>query len=128
MQFRFLHVSDVHLGFRQYNESFRASDFAQAFRDVIDRSIAAKVDFAVKRDAAGTVMIRWVPEIKYCDTRMSPAALREVRLALLEADVHYSVVKKFTSGVRERAVGSEVSRALNPAPEAKNKKRSLITL
>ena len=47
MQFRFLHVSDVHLGFRQYNESFRASDFAQAFRDVIDRSIAAKVDFVI---------------------------------------------------------------------------------
>ncbi len=45
------------------------------------------------------------------------AALREVRLALLEADVHYSVVKKFTSGVRERAVGAEVSRALNPAQQ-----------
>jgi len=44
-------------------------------------------------------------------------ALREVRLALLEADVHYSVVKKFTSGVRERAVGAEVSRALNPAQQ-----------
>ncbi len=45
------------------------------------------------------------------------AALREVRLALLDADVHYSVVKKFTSGVRERAVGAEVSRALNPAQQ-----------
>ncbi len=44
-------------------------------------------------------------------------ALREVRLALLDADVHYSVVKKFTSGVRERAVGVEVSRALNPAQQ-----------
>jgi len=39
------------------------------------QTIAAKVDFAVKRDAAGTVMIRWVPEVKYCDTRMSPAAM-----------------------------------------------------
>lgn len=45
------------------------------------------------------------------------AALREVRLALLEADVHYSVVKKFTVSVRERAVGAEVSRALNPAQQ-----------
>jgi signal recognition particle subunit SRP54 len=45
------------------------------------------------------------------------AALREVRLALLDADVHYSVVKKFTSGVRERAVGAEVARALNPAQQ-----------
>jgi signal recognition particle subunit SRP54 len=45
------------------------------------------------------------------------SALREVRLALLDADVHYSVVKKFTSGVRERAVGAEVSQALNPAQQ-----------
>ncbi len=45
------------------------------------------------------------------------AALREVRLALLEADVHYKVVKDFLARVRERAVGHEVSRALNPAQQ-----------
>lgn len=45
------------------------------------------------------------------------SAMREVRLALLEADVHYSVVKDFISRVRERAVGHEVSRALNPAQQ-----------
>ncbi len=45
------------------------------------------------------------------------AAMREVRLALLEADVHYKVVKDFVSRVRERAVGHEVSRALNPAQQ-----------
>jgi signal recognition particle subunit SRP54 len=45
------------------------------------------------------------------------SALREVRLALLEADVHFTVVKDFLVRVRERAVGSEVSRALNPAQQ-----------
>ena len=45
------------------------------------------------------------------------AAMREVRLALLEADVHYSVVKDFIARVRERAVGAEVSRALNPGQQ-----------
>jgi signal recognition particle subunit SRP54 len=45
------------------------------------------------------------------------AAMREVRLALLEADVHYSVVKDFIARVRERAVGQEVSKALNPAQQ-----------
>lgn len=45
------------------------------------------------------------------------AAMREVRLALLEADVHFSVVKDFISRVRERAVGAEVSKALNPAQQ-----------
>jgi signal recognition particle subunit SRP54 len=44
-------------------------------------------------------------------------AMREVRRALLEADVHYSVVKDFTNRIRERAVGHEVSRALNPAQQ-----------
>lgn len=44
-------------------------------------------------------------------------AMREVRLALLEADVHYSVVKDFVGRVRERAIGHEVSRALNPAQQ-----------
>jgi signal recognition particle subunit SRP54 len=42
-------------------------------------------------------------------------AMREVRLALLEADVHFSVVKDFIARVRERAIGQEVSKALNPA-------------
>lgn len=45
------------------------------------------------------------------------AAMREVRLALLEADVHYSVVKDFVARVRERAIGVEVSRALNPGQQ-----------
>jgi hypothetical protein len=37
------------------------------------QSIAAKLDFAVKRDAAGSVMIRWLPETLFCDLRMTPA-------------------------------------------------------
>ncbi|RJP52150.1 MAG: signal recognition particle protein [Anaerolineaceae bacterium] len=45
------------------------------------------------------------------------AAMREVRLALLEADVHFSVVKSFIAKVRERAVGAEVSKALNPGQQ-----------
>ncbi len=44
-------------------------------------------------------------------------AMREVRMALLEADVHYSVVKSFTKRVKERAVGQEISKALNPAQQ-----------
>jgi signal recognition particle subunit SRP54 len=44
-------------------------------------------------------------------------ALREVRLALLEADVHYKVVKEFLARVRERAIGHEVSKALNPGQQ-----------
>ena len=44
-------------------------------------------------------------------------ALREVRLALLEADVNYTVVKKFVNQVTERAVGSEVLESLTPAQQ-----------
>ena len=42
-------------------------------------------------------------------------AMREVRLALLEADVNYKVAKSFTSKVTERAVGEEVMESLTPA-------------
>ncbi len=45
------------------------------------------------------------------------AVLREIRLALLEADVNYKVVKDFTARVKEKAVGEEVSRALNPTQQ-----------
>ena len=42
-------------------------------------------------------------------------AMREVRMALLEADVSYKVVKDFTKKVTDRAVGTDVLEALNPA-------------
>lgn len=45
------------------------------------------------------------------------AALREVRLALLEADVNYRVVRDFVARVKERAVGAEVSKSLSPAQQ-----------
>jgi signal recognition particle subunit SRP54 len=45
------------------------------------------------------------------------AALREVRLALLEADVNFKVVKDFVQRVRERAVGTEVMKSLTPAQQ-----------
>jgi len=44
-------------------------------------------------------------------------AMREVRLALLEADVNYGVVKDFIARVRQRAIGYEVSKALNPGQQ-----------
>jgi signal recognition particle subunit SRP54 len=45
------------------------------------------------------------------------AALREVRLALLEADVNFRVVKDFIKRVRERCVGAEVMKSLTPAQQ-----------
>jgi len=45
------------------------------------------------------------------------AALREVRLALLEADVNVGVVRSFLGRVRERAVGEEVQRSLTPGQQ-----------
>jgi len=45
------------------------------------------------------------------------AAMREIRLALLEADVNFRVVKQFTSSVKERALGEEVIGRLNPGQQ-----------
>jgi signal recognition particle subunit SRP54 len=45
------------------------------------------------------------------------AAMREIRLALLEADVNFKVVREFTAGVKEKALGSEVIGKLNPGQQ-----------
>ncbi|MCI6542352.1 MAG: signal recognition particle receptor subunit alpha, partial [Firmicutes bacterium] len=44
-------------------------------------------------------------------------AMREVKMALLEADVNYLVVKKFISDVSEKALGDEVLKSLTPAQQ-----------
>ncbi|ALJ20341.1 signal recognition particle protein [Microbacterium sp. No. 7] len=53
--------------------------------------------------------------------KLTPAdvdgTVREIRRALLDADVALAVVKEFTAKVRERALGDEVNRALNPAQQ-----------
>src|SRR6266542_4639271 len=55
------------------------------------------------------------------ETRLTPeaveAALREIRLALLEADVNFKVVKAFTDRVRDRAMDQDVLRSLTPAQQ-----------
>src|SRR6202167_473759 len=45
------------------------------------------------------------------------AAMREIRLALLEADVNFKVVKSFTNSVKERALGADVIGQLNPGQQ-----------
>ena len=44
-------------------------------------------------------------------------AMREIRLALLEADVNFTVVKEFVARVRERALGADVTKSLTPGQE-----------
>jgi signal recognition particle subunit SRP54 len=45
------------------------------------------------------------------------AAMREIRLALLEADVNFNVVRQFTSDVREKALGEEVLKRVDPGQQ-----------
>src|SRR5579864_585710 len=55
------------------------------------------------------------------ETRLTPdnieAALREIRLALLEADVNFKVVKAFIDRVRDRAMGQDVLGSLSPSQQ-----------
>src|SRR4051812_43642476 len=55
------------------------------------------------------------------ESRLTPesieAALREIRLALLEADVNFKVVKAFVDRVRDRAMGQDVLRSLSPSQQ-----------
>src|SRR4029079_2511190 len=50
-------------------------------------------------------------------TENMEAALKEIRLALLEADVHFRVAKQFIEAVKEKAMGQEVLTALSPAQQ-----------
>ena len=71
----------------------------------------------------GTLSDRLVDTFKNLRTKGRLSAsdvdgtVREIRRALLEADVALEVVKKFTADVRERALSDEVNRALNPAQQ-----------
>src|SRR5215831_14733036 len=55
------------------------------------------------------------------ETRLTPenveVALREIRLALLEADVNFKVVKAFIDRVRDRAMGQDVLGSLSPSQQ-----------
>ena len=48
-------------------------------------------------------------------------AMREIRLALLEADVNFKVVKEFTAAVRERCLGAEVVGPAQPGPAGRSR-------
>ena len=50
------------------------------------------------------------------------AAMREIRIALLEADVNFKVVKSFVDRVKEKALGQEVMGSLSPAQQDLRKK------
>ena len=58
--------------------------------------------------------LRRKPKVTEADLRET---MREIRLALLEADVNFSVVKDFVKKVREKATGAEVLKGLNPAQQ-----------
>lgn len=48
-------------------------------------------------------------------------ALREVKLALLEADVNFKVVKEFVGRIQERALGQDVMQSLTPGQQVDRK-------
>ena len=51
------------------------------------------------------------------DEQAVSRAMREIRLALLEADVNFKVVKDFVERVRERALGADVQKSLSPGQQ-----------
>jgi signal recognition particle subunit SRP54 len=70
-------------------------------------NLSEKLDAAFKRlKGHGTLTEKNISE-----------GLREVRMALLEADVHFTVVKKFIADIRERALGQEVMTSLTPGQQ-----------
>jgi signal recognition particle subunit SRP54 len=65
-------------------------------------------------DKLNRIMKRVRGEVKFSESNIKEI-IREVKLALLEADVHYRVVKDFTNSVREKILGKEVLESLSPS-------------
>ena len=72
--------------------------------------------FQVLSERLGSVF-KWLGSKGRLTERDVDEALREVRLALLEADVNFRVVKEFIATLRERSLGSEVLESLTPAQQ-----------
>ena len=72
--------------------------------------------FEALSDRLGTVFDRLKGRGALSESDIT-AAMREVRVALLEADVALDVVKSFIDRVRERAIGQEVMRSVTPGQQ-----------
>jgi signal recognition particle subunit SRP54 len=87
----------------------------------VDRQAGAKLEwtrryhvFETLADKLGGVFRRLSSKGKLTEQDVDEA-LREVRLALLEADVNFKVVKEFVARTKERALGADVMESLSPA-------------
>ena len=72
--------------------------------------------FADLNDKLSTVFKRLKGETRISEANISEA-VKQVRMALLEADVNYKVVKSFISGVQEAALGESVIKSVSPAQQ-----------
>lgn len=70
--------------------------------------------FATLNDKLSSVFKRLRGEVRLSEDNIKEA-IKQVRMALLEADVNFKVVKKFIAGVQEKAIGEAVLKSLSPA-------------
>jgi DNA repair protein SbcD/Mre11 len=89
MRCKFLHVSDVHLGYQQYNLKERFNDFGRAFEHIVGRAIAERVDFVLL--AGDLFNRRSVDALTLLQAVVSLGRLKEARIPVLAVEGNHEM-------------------------------------
>ena len=108
------------IGVGEQLEDLRPFDAGEFARALVSLSARARLDSMSMFESLGEKLQATLSDVRGRGTLTEDdinAAMREIRLALLEADVNFKVVRSFTSSVKEKALGADIVGALNPGQQ-----------
>ncbi|UCC27349.1 MAG: DNA repair exonuclease, partial [Candidatus Bathyarchaeota archaeon] len=94
--FSFVHVSDVHLGYSQYNSDVRRQDFSNVFKEIVDKTLKLKPDFMI---VAGDLFHHARPSNVTLETAITNfRRLKEANITVLAVDGGHDTAPNVITG------------------------------